>query len=94
MASSKVFITGASSGIGEAIARRIEAEGGKVCFALVLLDREEGGRANIEARGVRVFSAFARSAAAGVTVMTWGRGRRGRGAGAAGPAACSGILNP
>lgn len=29
----------------------IEAEGGKVAFVLVLLDREEGGRANIEARG-------------------------------------------
>ena len=40
---------------------RIEAEGGKVALALVLLDREEGGRANIEARGVKVFSAFTRT---------------------------------
>lgn len=39
---------------------QIEGEGGKVAFALVLLDREEGGRANIEARGVKVFSAFTR----------------------------------
>jgi orotate phosphoribosyltransferase len=40
---------------------QIEAEGGKIAFALVLLDREEGGRANIEARGIKVFSAFTRS---------------------------------
>ena len=40
----------------------IEAEGGKVAFVLVLLDREEGGKANIEAKGHRVFSAFTRSA--------------------------------
>jgi orotate phosphoribosyltransferase len=40
---------------------QLEAEGGKVSFALVLLDREEGGRANIEARGVKVFSAFTRT---------------------------------
>lgn len=39
---------------------QIEAEGGKVALAIVLLDREEGGRANIEARGVPVFSAFTR----------------------------------
>ena len=40
---------------------QIEAEGGKVALALVLLDREEGGRANIEARGVPVFSAYTRT---------------------------------
>jgi len=40
---------------------QIEAEGGRVALALVLLDREEGGRANIEARGVKVYSAFTRS---------------------------------
>jgi orotate phosphoribosyltransferase len=40
---------------------QIEAEGGKVALALVLLDREEGGRANIEARGVKVFTAFTRT---------------------------------
>ena len=40
---------------------QIEAEGGKVAFALVLLDREEGGRANIESRGIKVFPAFTRS---------------------------------
>ena len=39
---------------------QVEAEGGKVGFVLVLLDREEGGKANIEARGVQVFSAFTR----------------------------------
>ncbi len=39
----------------------IEAEGGKIAFVLVLLDREEGGRANIEARGHAVASAFTRS---------------------------------
>jgi orotate phosphoribosyltransferase len=39
---------------------QIEAEGGKIAFVIVLLDREEGGRANIEARGIKVFSAFTR----------------------------------
>lgn len=39
---------------------QVEVEGGKVAFVLVLLDRDEGGRANIEARGVKVFSAFTR----------------------------------
>jgi orotate phosphoribosyltransferase len=39
----------------------IEAEGGKIAFVLVLLDREEGGRAHIEALGHRVFSAFTRT---------------------------------
>ncbi len=39
----------------------IEAEGGKVAFVMVLLDREEGGRANIEKLGHRVFSAFTRT---------------------------------
>lgn len=32
----------------------IQAEGGRVLFALALVDREEGGRAAIEARGVPV----------------------------------------
>jgi orotate phosphoribosyltransferase len=32
----------------------IEAAGGKIEFALVLVDRQEGGRANIEARGIPV----------------------------------------
>jgi orotate phosphoribosyltransferase len=40
---------------------QVEAEGGKVGFVLVLLDREEGGKRNIEARGVKVFSAFTRT---------------------------------
>lgn len=40
---------------------QIEAEGGRVAFALILLDREEGGRAAIEARGVPVFPAFTRT---------------------------------
>jgi orotate phosphoribosyltransferase len=43
----------------------IEAEGGKIAFVLVLLDREEGGRANIEARGYKVASAFTRTTVLG-----------------------------
>lgn len=39
----------------------IEAAGGKVAFALVLVDREEGGKAAIEARGVPVVSLFSRT---------------------------------
>lgn len=38
----------------------IEQEGGKIAFALVLVDRQEGGRAAIEARGVPVVSIFTR----------------------------------
>jgi orotate phosphoribosyltransferase len=40
--------------------RAIRAEGGTVAFALVLVDRQEGGRAAIEAEGVPVFSIFTR----------------------------------
>ncbi len=39
----------------------VEAEGGKVAFVMVLLDREEGGRAIIEARGYKVYPAFTRT---------------------------------
>lgn len=39
----------------------IQAAGGKVAFALVLVDREEGGRAAIEAAGIPVLSLFTRS---------------------------------
>ena len=39
----------------------IEREGGKVAFALVLVDREEGGRQAIEARGIHVISLFTRA---------------------------------
>ncbi len=39
----------------------IERAGGKVKFALILVDREEGGRAAIEARGVEVVSLYSRS---------------------------------
>jgi orotate phosphoribosyltransferase len=39
----------------------IEREGGKVAFAFVLVDREEGGRAAIEARGIPVLPLFSRS---------------------------------
>jgi len=39
----------------------IESEGGKVAFALVLVDREEGGRQAIEARGVPVICLFTRT---------------------------------
>ncbi|MDP0491691.1 MAG: orotate phosphoribosyltransferase [Verrucomicrobiota bacterium JB023] len=36
----------------------IEAEGGKVAFVLILVDREEGAKETIEARGVEVVSVF------------------------------------
>ena len=40
---------------------KIEADGGKVAFAIVLVDRQEqNGRANIEARGIPVVSIFDR----------------------------------
>lgn len=39
----------------------IERAGGVVKFALVLVDREEGGRAAIEARGIPVVSLYSRS---------------------------------
>jgi orotate phosphoribosyltransferase len=39
----------------------IEEEGGKVAFALILVDRSEGGREAIEAKGYPVVSAFTRS---------------------------------
>lgn len=38
----------------------IEAEGGQVAFALILVDRQEGGRENIEGRGYPVVAAFTR----------------------------------
>ena len=38
----------------------IEAEGGKVVAALVLVDREEGGREAIEGRGVPVYALYTR----------------------------------
>lgn len=38
----------------------IEREGGKVAFCLVLVDREEGGREAIEARGIPVIALFNR----------------------------------
>jgi orotate phosphoribosyltransferase len=41
---------------------KIEAEGGKVAFAIVLVDRQEqNGRQNIEARGCPVFAIFNRA---------------------------------
>ncbi len=36
----------------------IEAEGGKVAFVVILVDREEGAKEVIEARGVEVLSIF------------------------------------
>ena len=39
----------------------VEAEGGKVAFVIALVDRLEGGRQNIEARGHRVVPFFTRS---------------------------------
>lgn len=44
---------------------KVEAEGGKVAFVVVLLDREEGGRGNIEAKGYKVASAFTRTTVLG-----------------------------
>jgi orotate phosphoribosyltransferase len=38
----------------------IEREGGKVAFALVLVDRQEGGREAIEARGIPVLALYTR----------------------------------
>ena len=39
----------------------VEAEGGKVAFVFALVDRLEGGRQNIEARGYRVAPLFTRA---------------------------------
>lgn len=39
----------------------IEAEGGRVLFALVLVDREEGAREALAARGVQVLPLFTRT---------------------------------
>ena len=39
----------------------LEAAGGKVAFVLALVDRQEGGRENIERRGYRVVSIFNRA---------------------------------
>jgi len=39
----------------------VEAEGGRVAFVLVLVDRQEGGREKIEARGHQVVSIFTRA---------------------------------
>ncbi len=39
----------------------IEEEGGKVAFALILVDRQEGGRENIESKGYPVFAAYTRA---------------------------------
>lgn len=39
----------------------IEREGGKVSFCIVLVDREEGGRQAIEARGIHVIPLFTRT---------------------------------
>lgn len=39
----------------------VEEEGAKVAFVMVLVDREEGGRANIEAKGYPVAALFCRS---------------------------------
>jgi orotate phosphoribosyltransferase len=39
----------------------VEEEGAKVAFVVVLVDREEGGRANIEAKGYAVASLFTKT---------------------------------
>ena len=45
----------------------IEKEGGKVAFVMALVDREEGGRAAIEARGVPVYALATKSQLRDVT---------------------------
>ena len=45
----------------------IEQGGGNVAFVLVLVDRQEGGRENIEQRGHKVFSIFTRADLANTT---------------------------
>lgn len=48
---------------GESTLKAIEAivaEGGKVAFALILVDRQEGGRENIQGKGYPVVAAFTR----------------------------------
>jgi len=44
----------------------VEAEGGRVAFVVVLVDRQEGGRENIENRGHTIFSIFTRADLIGV----------------------------
>ena len=39
----------------------VEAAGGKIAFVIVLVDRQEGGRENIERRGYRVVPIFTRA---------------------------------
>ena len=39
----------------------IESNGGKIAFVIVLVDRQEGGRENIEKRGYRVVPIFTRA---------------------------------
>jgi orotate phosphoribosyltransferase len=39
----------------------VESQGGKVEFVIMLVDREEGGRARIEARGIPTFPIFRKS---------------------------------
>jgi orotate phosphoribosyltransferase len=39
----------------------VESAGGKIALVVVLVDREEGGRENIERRGYRVLSIFTRA---------------------------------
>ena len=39
----------------------VEAAGGKVAFVIALVDRQEGGRENIEARGYKLVSFFNRA---------------------------------
>jgi orotate phosphoribosyltransferase len=46
---------------GGSTLQAIEEAGGRVAFVVVLVDRQEGGRENIEKRGYRVFSVFTRA---------------------------------
>ena len=44
-----------------AVRKLIEAAGGNIAFVIVLVDREEGGRENIEQRGHTVVPIFTRA---------------------------------
>jgi orotate phosphoribosyltransferase len=51
----------------------IEAAGGKIAFVIVLVDREEGGRENIEKRGHKVVPIFTRADLIGTDAGDAGR---------------------
>ncbi len=56
LAGRRVLITGASRGIGQAIALRYAEEGARLCLAATTLDGLAGTRAQAEARGAEVMA--------------------------------------